>query len=92
MTRDTRFHHGSEVLVFDARGNYAARGRVVGVHRCVPAVYDIQPDREASLSKRLCGIPEARLRAVGKPVLAYERVAASPTTNLNNRKDSTWNS
>jgi hypothetical protein len=66
-------HHGDEVLVFDAKGNYECRGVIVGVHRCEPPHYDIQPNRQESLSRRICGIPESRLRSVGKAILAYER-------------------
>jgi len=66
-------HHGEEVMVFDAKGNYECRGRIVGVHRCDPAFYDVQPNRAESLSKRLCSIPPDRLRSVGRPILAYER-------------------
>lgn len=72
------FHHGQEVMVFDARGNYQFRGKVVGVHRCNPAYYDVQPNRQESLASRACGIPADRVRAVGKPILAYERREVNP--------------
>ena len=69
----TAFVHGQEVVVLDRKGEYECRGRIMGVHRCNPAVYDVQPNREESLAKRMCGISEARLRPVGRPILAYER-------------------
>lgn len=72
------FTHGQEVVVFDARGNYEFRGRVMGVHRCNPTFYDVQPNREESLARRVCGIPEHRLRPIGRPYLAYERQEARP--------------
>lgn len=64
---------GDEVLVLDSKGNYEFRGVVVGVHRCESPIYDVQPNRADSLSKRVCGISDSRLRSVGKPILAYER-------------------
>lgn len=75
---DSKFQHGQEVIVLDRKGEYECRGKVVGIHRCNPAIYDIQPARQESLAKRLCGVPEAQLRPVGKPVLAYERREAQP--------------
>jgi hypothetical protein len=69
---ETLRNHGDEVMVFDANGNYELRGVIVGVHRCDPPHYDVQPSRAESLSRRICGIPESRLRSVGKPILAYE--------------------
>jgi hypothetical protein len=68
--------HGDEVLVFDAKGNYECRGVIVGVHRCEPPIYDVQPNRAESLAKRMCGIPASQLRSVAKPFLAYERKPA----------------
>jgi hypothetical protein len=74
MTRpDDLRHHGDEVMVFDAKGNYECRGRIVGVHRCEPPIYDVQPNKEESMARRMCSIPESRLRSVSKPILAYER-------------------
>jgi hypothetical protein len=70
---DNLRHHGDEVMVFDSKGNYEFRGVIVGVHRCDPPVYDIQPSRAETMAKRVCGIPAAQLRSVGKPILAYER-------------------
>jgi len=75
---DSKFHYGQEVMVFDRKGKYVSRGKVMGIHRCNPTVYDIQPAREESLAKRLCGMSETQLRPVGKPVLAYERRENSP--------------
>ena len=64
---------GDEVLVFDGQGNYELRGRIVGRYAGGVNLYDVQPNRAESLSKRLCGIPASRLRTVAKPFLAYER-------------------
>ncbi len=64
---------GDEVMVFDEHGNYELRGKIVGVHRISPPIYDVHPNRAESLSKRICGIPESRLRSVAKQILAYER-------------------
>lgn len=72
------FHHGQEVLVYDHRGNYEFRGKVMGVHRCNPYQYDVQPNQAESLARRVCGIPEGRLRAVGRPILAYEKQEVKP--------------
>jgi hypothetical protein len=74
----TTFHHGQEVVVLDRKGEYEFRGRVMGVHRCNPTYYDVQPNHEESLAKRMCGIPETRLRPVGRPILAYERRDEQP--------------
>jgi hypothetical protein len=74
MTRsDNLLQHGTDVLVFDAKGHYECRGVIVGVHRCSPPVYDVQIRNTQSLSFRRCGIPEAQLRSIGNPILAYER-------------------
>ena len=72
------FQHGQEVMVYDRHGNYEFRGKVMGVHRCNPYQYDVQPNRAESLAKRVCGIPEERLRAVGRPYLAYEKRETKP--------------
>lgn len=72
------YTHGQEVMVFDHRGNYEGRGKVVGVHRCNPWQYDIQPRGESSLSKRQCGIHHDRIRPIGKPYLAYDRKDEQP--------------
>ena len=71
MTRQ----HGDEVMVFDSKGNYELRGVIVGRHKIVGGdyIFDIQPNRQESLSKRLCGVPESRLRSVSRPIKAYER-------------------
>jgi hypothetical protein len=70
---DSLRHHGDEVMVFDVKGNYELRGKIVGVNRCEPPIYDVQPDRAESLAKRICGIPESRLRSVSRPIRAYKR-------------------
>jgi hypothetical protein len=75
---DTKFTHGQEVIVLDRHGQYEFRGRVMGIHRCNPTMYDIQPNREESLARRMCGLPENQLRPVGRPVLAYERRETNP--------------
>jgi len=72
------FTHGQEVMVFDRHGNYEFRGKVMGVHRCNPWQYDVQPRDEESLARRVCGLHHDRLRAVGKPVLAYEKKEVEP--------------
>jgi hypothetical protein len=43
-----------------------------------PWQYDVQPRGESSLSKRECGIHHDRIRAVGKPYLAYEQRDEEP--------------
>ena len=73
-----RFNIGDPVVVLDGRGEYELRGSIAGryaagVNHPGENVYDIQPGRAESLSKRMCGVPEAQLRYVGKPILAYER-------------------
>ena len=76
MTRPGNLrHHGDEVMVFDAKGNYEVRGKIVGRCQVVGGeyYYDVQPNREESLASRICGLPETRLRSVSKPILAYER-------------------
>lgn len=73
MTRpDNLRHHGDEVMVFDTKGQYELRGRIVGVHRAEPPFYDVLPRGEKSLAKARWAIPEARLRSVGEAILAYE--------------------
>lgn len=72
------FTHGQEVMVFDTRGNYELRGKIMGVHRCNPWQYDVQPNRAESLAKRVCGIPHDQLRPVGREVRAYERRDEQP--------------
>jgi hypothetical protein len=69
---------GDEVMVYDSKGNYELRGVIMGVYASNPPIYDVQPNRAESLSRRLCGIPESRLRSVGRPILAYERKSADP--------------
>lgn len=73
MTRPPRYHHGDQVLVYDAKGNYECRGAIVGVYACDPPQFDVQPSRSESRAKRLCGIPEGRLQSVPMQVRAYER-------------------
>lgn len=61
------------------RGEYEFRGKIVGRAMTYLGMhYDVQPNRAESLAKRVCGIPEDRLRPVGKPVLAYEKSEAKP--------------
>lgn len=78
MSIESKFTHGQEVAVFDRKGEYECRGKVVGIHRCNPTMYDVQPNREESLARRVCGIPESQLRPVSKPILAYERMEINP--------------
>lgn len=69
----TDFTLGQEVIVLDRRGEYELRGTIVGIRRSNPRLYDVQPNRQESLARRICGIPEEQLRRVGRPYLAYER-------------------
>lgn len=71
----TVWNHGDEVMVSDDKGNYEFRGKVVGRHKIVGGdyIFDVQPNRAESMSRRICGIPSSRLRGVSKPILAYER-------------------
>lgn len=64
---------GDRVVVLDQRGEYLTRGTIFGVHRIDPPHYDVAPYYEASMAKRLCSIPESRIRGVAKEYLAYER-------------------
>lgn len=75
---ESKFTHGQEVAVFDANGKFILRGKVMGIPRCNPTEYDIQPIREMSLARRLRGVPESQLRPIGRPVLAYERPESKP--------------
>jgi hypothetical protein len=66
MAYALRFNHGDRVIVLDHRGNHEARGTIAGRHETRSgASYDVQPLGEFSLSKRLVGIPEIRLRRTG---------------------------
>ena len=56
-------YHGQRVIVYDAKGQYEARGAIVGIHRCNPPVYDVQPDRSETMAKRMCGIPANQIRS-----------------------------
>jgi hypothetical protein len=56
-------YHGQRVIVYDAKGHYECRGVIVGVHRCNPPFYDVQPDRAESMATRMCGIPSRQLRS-----------------------------
>ena len=73
MTYNLKFHHGDRVLVIDHQGGIEARGSVVGRYdtRSGP-YYDVQPDGEPSLTRRIAGLPEAKLMLLGKPYLAYD--------------------
>ena len=68
-----RLLSGQEVILLGEDGGYESRGTVVGVHHTSPYRYDVLPRGERSLSKILKDVPVSRLRAVGKPLLAYER-------------------
>lgn len=68
-----KFNHGDQVLVYNRIGDYECRGSIVGVYACATPLYDIQPSRSESLARRLCGIPEGRLRRVPQQVRAYEQ-------------------
>lgn len=70
MAYQLNFHHGDQVVVLDDRGDHLCRGRIQGrAPTSAGPVYDVQPDKESSLSKRLVGVPESRLRVVGRPML-----------------------
>jgi hypothetical protein len=70
MGLQLRFNHGDRVIVIDSRGNHEARGVVLGRHASRHgAIYDVQPDGELSMSARIKGVPEVRLRRMGRPVL-----------------------
>ena len=56
-------YHGQRVIVYDAKGGYECRGFIVGIHRCNPPVYDVQPDGGGTMAKRKCGIHAAQLRS-----------------------------
>ncbi len=79
MSIESKFSHGQEVVVFDRKGEYEGRGKVVGIAMTRDGMrYDVQPDRAESLARRICGIPEAQLRRASKPVLAYDRREVNP--------------
>lgn len=81
-TPDKLRNIGDQVMVFDTKGNYEFRGTIVGRYACDPPLYDVQPDRAESLSRRLCGIQDARLRKVGRHILAYERKPAAEPQHI----------
>jgi hypothetical protein len=57
------YNFGDKVSVLDFhKRSEIMRGKVVGINRMQPTHYDVQPDNEPSCSKRMCSIPEARLR------------------------------
>ena len=66
------FEIGEDVVVFDERGNYECRGKVVGRYACAVPLFDVQPHRSESLAKRIHAIPEHQLRRVSREVRAYE--------------------
>ncbi len=63
------YNHGDRVTVYDRHGNVECRGKIAGRHQIVggDTIYDIQPDREFSMTARKCGIPAARIRRAGAP-------------------------
>lgn len=82
-----RWNIGSEVVVLNERGEYVMRGKVAGRYDAGRyfigvRLYDICPNGTGA--KRLHAIPETQLRAVGKPILAYER---KPDTSPRHIKD-----
>lgn len=60
----TRYTHGDQVIT-----DKDIQGAIVSVYaqwRGVDEpVYDVQPNNERSMTARLCGVPESRLRAYG---------------------------
>lgn len=70
MAYQMTFNHGDRVIVLDHRGNHEERGVIAGRHETRQGPrYDVQPDGKPSLCDRLIGLPEGRLRPVGRPVL-----------------------
>lgn len=72
-------YNGDYVIVYDCNGNVQCRGNIVGRHQthlweslaidC--QVYDVQPNDEPSLSKRIRNLPSSRIRKVyGNPKFA----------------------
>lgn len=58
------YNFGDKVSVLDFhKRSEITRGKIVGIHRMQNTHYDVQPDKELSGHKRLCSIPENRLRA-----------------------------
>lgn len=60
----TELHHGCVVSVYDHNGRFELSGRIAGRHKIVGGayIYDIEPLAEYSLKRRICGIPESRVR------------------------------
>jgi hypothetical protein len=77
VSAPTRYH-GQRVIVYDAKGGYENRGFIVGIHRCNPPFYDVQPEGGGTMAKRMCGIPADRLRSAGTeptgPIFVDDRV------------------
>ncbi|MDY3551440.1 hypothetical protein R5W24_000516 [Gemmata sp. JC717] len=66
MTFTMNFNHGDRVIVVDRHGNHEVRGVILGRYETRKgSMYDVQPHGELSLSARLVGIPEDRLRHMG---------------------------
>jgi hypothetical protein len=75
MTLSSPLQYGTYVCIIDRHGNIEDRGTIVGRHRVVGGgmIYDIQQRGERSMSKRICGVAENRIRCVDSRVKAYEQ-------------------
>lgn len=72
-------NHGDHVSVYDKNGNFELKGRIVGIYGLSPDFFDVQPNKEFSMAKRLCGIPSARIR---KHYVAPHMVDARPKHSM----------
>ena len=74
-----KFEQGQQVIVVDSRGEYEFRGMIVGRSNSMRGhSYDVMPLGAKGGSHRLPGLSESRIRAVAKPILAYERRSSEP--------------
>ena len=87
MTFNMEFNHDDVVLVVDRNGKFDFRGKIAGRHDSnAGRRYDVQPEGEVSLSKRVNNLPEHQLRRVNpevdKMVRAYSRLPDSSPKNI----------
>lgn len=52
-------NHGDSVSVYDRHGNFDGRGKITGIYRCTPTLYDVIMDD----GDCLWALPDARLKA-----------------------------
>lgn len=52
-------NHGDSVSVYDRHGNFDGRGKITGIYRCTPTLYDVIMDDGDCLR----ALPDARLKA-----------------------------